>query len=362
MLALICTLGIPAMAGIPSVHLLCKSHGGHINEGCILVNSQGVRLSRELFDTHQDTITDGMMRTFANIGTASGGYDWRYGFINIQGKVVVPPIYKEASKFSSGLAWVMTAHGAAYIDTQGRVALQLSPQWVDAHDFHHGLALVRGKGYMIGTHPMSSIGPMRVAPPWSVIDKTGRIVMGYDPRKDTSPATGGYIAPAIDILSDFIDGKAVFRRSLSSGDRFSNELGLIDTQGRVVQEPSKKHWHESSLRELDSFTSASQKPSASLSKRFYVVDDFHEGLAWAIDASKDKKGEMHYKTQGFVDQRGRWIFKVDEQTLPVRPFHQGHAIVLINEYKINQGQTEALIDSTGRVVANYRLLVGEIRR
>ena len=361
-------VGPPAAAthSAPSVHLLCESYGGHLNKGCMLVNSQGTRLSRALFDTHDPELTDGMLRTFANVAKASGGYDWRYGFINSQGQVVVPPMYKDANPFSSGLALVTTDQGRAYLDTQGRVALRVDAQWYDAHDFHHGLALVRGKGYTTGNHPMSSVGPRRAAPPWSVIDKTGRIVMGYDPTKETSPAAAytqlewyssrGFTAPDIDIRSDFVDGKAVFRRTLPRGDNLSDALGLIDTQGQVVIGPSKNHHHEDSLRKLYPLANASQKPNAALRKRLHAVDDFHEGLAWAIDARKDKQGQMQYKALGFVNPQGQWAFKVDEQTQPARPFHQGHAIVMINEYKINHGQTHVLVDRTGRVVANYRLL------
>jgi WG containing repeat len=311
---------LAASSSTPSVHLLCQSHGGHRNEDCLLVNSQGVRLTRELFNTDEDAPTDGMIRTFANVAKASGGYDWHYGFINTQGQVVVEPIYKKANAFSSGLALVTTDQGRAYIDTQGRTALKLAEQWVTAHDFHHGLALVSGKGYMTGTHPMSSIGPRRIAPPWSVIDKTGRIVMGYEPSKDTSPATAytklewhsqhTFTAPSIDIRSDFVDGKAVFRRILPGGDKLSDALGLIDTQGQVVLEPSKKHWHEDSLRKAYPSPAKSIQPSKALAKKFYRVEDFYEGLAWANRCKTDKQGSFTCQTAGFVTPKAdgflRW--------------------------------------------------------
>lgn len=286
--------------------------------------------------------------------------------------MVVPPTYKEANVFSDGLVLVPTAQGWTYIDTQGRVALQLGAQWTDAHDLHHGLALLRGKGYITGTHPMSSVGPRRVAPPWSVIDKTGRIVMGYESAKDTSPAAGytaldwygshSFTAPAIDIRSDFKDGKAVFRRVLPTRDKLSDALGLIDTQGRVVLEPSSKHWHEDSFRKTYPSPAKSHKPSKALTKKFYHMDDFYEGLAWASQCKTDQQGSHHCQTVGFVNTQGRWVFKVDAQTHMVRPFHQGHAILMVNEYQTGHGQTEVLVDRTGRVVANYRMLSPETAR
>jgi WG containing repeat len=294
------TQNVAAASSAPSVHMLCQSRGGHFHVDCLLVNSQGVRLTRELFNTHEDMPTDGMLRTLTNVAKASGGYDWRYGFINTQGQVVVPPIYKKANAFSSGLALVTTDQGRAYIDTSGRVALVVAAQWYDALDFHHGLALVRGEGYMTGTHPMSSVGPRRVAPPWSVIDKTGRVVL----------------------------------------------------------EPSKKHWREDSLRKLYPPEKLGQKPSAALAKKFYRIEDFHEGLAWASQCKTDTQGSHTCQSVGFVNTQGQWVFKVDSGAYIERPFHQGHAVLLVgNAYPTNYGQTEVLVDRTGRVVANYAELV-----
>jgi WG containing repeat len=369
--ALLSSLAMKALAAsssTPSVHLLCQSHGGDVNEDCLLVNSQGVHLTRELFNTHEDAPTDGMIRMFANIAKASGGYDWRYGFINTQGQMVVEPIYKKANAFSSGLALVTTDQGHAYIDTQGRIALEVATQWYDAHDFHHGLALVRGKGYMTGTHPMSSVGPMRSAPPWSVIDKTGRIVMGYEPTKDTSPATTytklewysqhTFTAPDIDIRSDFVDGKAVFRRVLPGADKLSDALGLIDAQGRVVLEPSKKHRREDSLRKAYPNPTKSHAPSKTLQKKFYRIEDFHEVLAWASQCKTDKQASLTCQAVGFVNTQGQWVFKAQTGAHIVRPFHQGHAVLMVgSQYQSSYGQTEVLVDRTGRVVANHAQLV-----
>lgn len=341
----------------------------------MLVTSQGVRVNQELFSTHENEPSNGMVRTFANITAGTEKYDWRYGFINTQGRVVAKPIYKEANPFSSGLARVATAQGSApndpqgrwaYIDTQGRTALQLGAQWVDAHDFHHGLALVRGKGYMTGTHPMSSIGPRRIAPPWSVINTQGRIVMGYDRAKDTSPAVGytalewhssvSFTAPEMDIRSDFIGGKAVFRRVLPTRDKLSDALGLVDAQGRVVVEQSDKHWVESSLREAYPSPSAVEKPSAKIAKKFYSVSDFHEGLAFATGSHwVDRYGSNRFSGTGIIDLQGRWVVAERDHLNVQIPFRDGHAVVHI--YESDFGQSTALMDRTGRIVAKYAKLL-----
>jgi hypothetical protein len=357
-------------------YLLCESRGGgDSHENCILVNSQGQRLNRELFDTHRQAVpTDGMLRITANVAKATGGYDWRKGFINTRGEVVVPPIYKEANQFSDGLCLVTTEQGRAYIDTQGKIVLALEARWMDAHDFHHGLALVRGKGYTTGNHPASSVGRRRVAPPWSVIDKTGRIVMGYDPDKDPSPATRytelewygshRYTAPDINIRSDFIDGKAVFSPGSAAphGDR--EALGLIDTQGQVVTRPSA-HVSEQRLREAIDKPALSQKPSAALRERFPNMGDFHEGLAWVAIHETDQYGTTRSVKKGFVDEQGRWVIQVDLSAYLHQPFRNGHAVLLINDVddpQRSRSQQEVLIDRTGRAIARFAPLTPELRK
>lgn len=81
-----------------------------------------------------------------------------YGFINLDGQVIVPVQYKRAFNFSEGLAAVMTTDMLwQYIDPTGAVIIP--PVYADAQSFSGGVAHVR----LPGMH-------------WQIIDTQGRLV------------------------------------------------------------------------------------------------------------------------------------------------------------------------------------------
>lgn len=67
-----------------------------------------------------------------------------WGFINTQGKVVIPFIYDNVGDFHNGLAKVTKNDKAGFINIQGKVVVPLIYDY--AGDFHDGLASVRKNG------------------------------------------------------------------------------------------------------------------------------------------------------------------------------------------------------------------------
>jgi len=63
-----------------------------------------------------------------------------WGFINPQGKIVVPCVYHAVGRFSGGLAPVLTDDGWGYMDRRGKVVIP--PRFEYAHDFRNGVARV----------------------------------------------------------------------------------------------------------------------------------------------------------------------------------------------------------------------------
>jgi hypothetical protein len=81
-----------------------------------------------------------------------------WGFVNKKGKVVIPPSYRSASYFSSGLCAVMNSNGKwGYIDERGKVVVQFL--WDNAHPFERDRAKV-----------LTYSG-------WGVINKAGKFVL-----------------------------------------------------------------------------------------------------------------------------------------------------------------------------------------
>lgn len=66
----------------------------------------------------------------------------KFGFIDLNGKTIVAPQYKNVGDFSEGLAWFQSTdnHKYGYIDRSGKVVI--TPQFVWAWDFSEGLAQV----------------------------------------------------------------------------------------------------------------------------------------------------------------------------------------------------------------------------
>jgi len=68
--------------------------------------------------------------------------EYRYGFIDGTGKVVIPVIYNRAGEFSEGLCFVELGDRKIYIDPSGKEVLDMS-EYITAGQFEHGLATVR---------------------------------------------------------------------------------------------------------------------------------------------------------------------------------------------------------------------------
>jgi N-acetylmuramoyl-L-alanine amidase len=373
--------------------LLCKSQSfnsdysdNNDNRGCMLVDTAGKRLTPELFDTPDGQPQNGMIRTKKIVYNESGS-DWRwvYGYMSIFGKPMLPTddtgavkspsprklaSTHELSAFSDGLALVCDSRlGCGYLAPDGTWAIPPNPNWAsdyNAHDFHHGLALVRGPGFVTDPGPMSGIGPMRIRPPWSVIDKTGRIVMGYDPATEKNlinPSKAERVIgqrycctrPDVDIQSDFIDGVAAFTPGIPYGIAHNMGMGLVDTKGKIVVQPNTKDHHEQVLRDKY-FPKEDRKPSAALNKKFCLQSDFYEGLALAYKSCRGRNNGQWSGISGFINRQGQWVIKpFDFQSVQV-PFRDGHAVIEIYEPEL-MTSPNVLIDRTGRNVANYRKLL-----
>jgi hypothetical protein len=134
------------------------------------------------------------------------GRDMRFGFINLEGEIAIPPIFTYTENFSEGLAVVSYlptrdtvpgVTGVGYINTEGE--LVIPPVFDQGYAFREGLA------------PAAENGK------WGYIDKTGEFVI--PPRFDQAWHFKNAQAPVI------VDGK----------------WGLIDRAGNYIIEP-KYRW------------------------------------------------------------------------------------------------------------------------
>jgi len=97
-------------------------------------------------------------------------YD-RYGFIDRAGEYAVYPEFAEARGFSEGLAAVVLSYRWGYVDRRG--GFRVNPNFDDAGEFREGLAPVKWRGR------------------WGYVDRAGSLVIR--PRfQDALPFDGGW--------------------------------------------------------------------------------------------------------------------------------------------------------------------------
>ena len=153
----------------------------------------------------------------------------KFGFVDTNGTVVVPPQYDSVYDFSEGLALVQMNHRYGFIDTTGRVVIPL--QWQRAGYFYDGLA-----------HVCIDIN-------CGYIDKTGQVVIPMQFNLANDFSEGLALAGIKDKLG-YIDrsGRMVieWREGQSDAGRFSEGLasikigekhGFIDKTGQIVNKP-----------------------------------------------------------------------------------------------------------------------------
>jgi hypothetical protein len=124
----------------------------------------------------------------------------KYGFMDCNGLVVIPPQYSSAQDFTEGLACVEKDGKCGYIDPNGREVISLQYSTYANSHFSEGLAAV-------------SVGD-RWTGKWGFVDRTGVIV----------------VQPQFELAGWFSEGLAFV---VKDGKR-----GFIDRKGEMVIEPA----------------------------------------------------------------------------------------------------------------------------
>jgi hypothetical protein len=250
------------------------------------------------------------------------GQERKYGYMDLNGRVVITPQFFDCGHFSEGLAWVSVLKEGkwlyGFIDKAGKMVIE--PQFVyKPGDFVDGLAKV------VGQHDSGFIdraGRLRIRVESEHADdffSEGLLaVVQGDPPRGVYLKRDGQVAFEI----PFWQQRTARQRSLYTIRRLQlapfseglapvlsfNRLGFIDTTGKVVIEPL-----------------------------FRGTSGFSEGLA----AVKIIGGDGQY-VWGYIDRAGR--FRIAPQFKEAQPFAGGLAHVVTAD---GRGR---LIDGSGKVI------------
>ena len=188
---------------------------------------------------------------FAAIAQRSdGGRKTSWQFINPQGSVVIARIFDgvRIGAFHEGLAPLFADRKCGFIDTRGNVAI--APTFDEVSDFSTGLAAVR------------------TGNAWGIIDRAGHVVL----------------PPTYNFIGEFVSDRAI----VAVGDQF----GYIDRAGHIVVQP-----------------------------QFDRVNDFSEGLACVQNSVPHTR---NFLTR-YIDASGRVV--IPAKKIDSGQFHEGLAAV-----------------------------------
>lgn len=235
-----------------------------------------------------------------------------YGYVDATGRVAIAPQFRDARRFSEGLAWVNIDGKWGCIDKSGNVVIQ--PKFVfesttalmEDISFHDGLTRVKDCGkdgddgwwcagkwgfvdkagefaikpqFDYAEDFSEGLAPVLVGDSWEYVDTTGKVAIGpqFEWAETFSEGlalvtkggeyayidrTGSTVStPKVNDARSFSDGLAVVRIGL--------ECGYIDKTGKVAIAP-----------------------------RFDDGDDFKNGLAWVRIG----------KEYGYINKRGKYVW------------------------------------------------------
>ena len=244
---------------------------------------------------------------------SGGGSPYTAGFINMNGEIVIKPIYYEVKAFSEGLAAVQLEDGGkwSYINTEGEMVI--SPQFTSANLFSDGLALVSCS---------SDNGGNRL---YGFIDNKGHFIINpqYDAATDFSE--GMAIAELIDhnngqfrrfvmdktgkVIIESVPSFAKFSEGLAAVDVSQYMFGYIDTTGKFIIEPRYSRAGDFSegvaaVRIDGKYGFIDKTGKMMIEPQFTFASNFTGGLAYIANENGT----------GYIDKSGKLVFYSDSYT------------------------------------------------
>lgn len=241
--------------------------------------------------------------------------DYKYGYIDLEGNVVVKPLFERTFPFKDGLGRFKHKNLYGYFNEDGKILIR--PQFEEAWDFHEGLAKIRD-GIRCG-----------------FINKQGQQVIKVEGEEC------GHFHNGIALIQrmykyGYINqkGDEIFEPVLTQADPFENGVarikvgdlfGMIDTKGDYVLYP------------IYDFIGISDGNYVRAKRKnlWYVydiegVEQFSTGFTLTTDVAYKRVGFARYNTDmvlwnGYLDMNGEEI--IEARYIWTGKFHDGLAVV-----------------------------------
>lgn len=231
-----------------------------------------------------------------------------FGYYDKNGNEVIKHKYDDAIDFHNGLAYVFNKNESGYINKQGKMLIPLKDK--AGNGFSEGLAPVNTKEFKLGF--INTKGEQIIdfkyddALPFSE-GKCAVHLEGYFAFIDSNDRM--LVPPTYDFAHQFHENYAFVGRSENR--RYNDQKwGLIDTTGKLIvtfKYPYVKDFSEGLAAvqtENKKWGFINYQDSLVIPDIFDKVYSFKNGLAWASIKDENK--------YGFINKNGEWIISLDE--------------------------------------------------
>jgi WG containing repeat len=282
----------------------------------------------------------------------------KFGFIDRTGKVVIPPQFESADRFSEGLAFVKTSNRVGYIDHQGKFVLR--PKFDPSQPFSDGLTSISlpkaRQGFIdkTGAVVLRLTTEVYAGPFWQglaisrdrnyrfgVIDKTGKFVVSpqfVSPKGDMDVYAKPSFPDGLELMN--LDGTLADKTTNWAGGITGGTWVYIDKRGQFVIQMQalsarqfseglaaidKGRWNPETMQSIDRWGFIDRTGKLVIAPQFEDVGKFSDGLAMARLPSRENLSPLKY---GYINQKGE--FAIPPQFKQASAFSEGLAAVNID--------------------------------
>lgn len=265
----------------------------------------------------------------------TSGEDGKWGYIDKTGKIIINAEYKEATIFNEGIAWVVKENGSpTAIDDDGKTLFSLNDaesvklyseklaafSIPDSSDVKWGFVDKSGKRVInpqfsdVRSFSDGKCAVKNKEGKWGYIDTEGKMIINYQ----------------FDGATDFIDGKSVVR--------LDDKVGVIDSEGKYIINPQ----YDYAEIDDDKLLISQDKKIGWCDKEGKIIinPQFEEANTFNNNELTPVKSGENY---GYIDSDGK--FSINPQFEHAFPFMNDLAIV-------KSGKKFGIIDKTGKYVVN----------
>ena len=287
------------------------------NHKYAIVDMQGNMVTFLANDMMIGSFREGM----AKVWKGEGRNNNLYGFINTEGDIVVPCIYKSAGDFHEGLAMVNTS---GFIDKQGKIVIPCI--YSNASDFCEGLAEVKKEDK------------------YGFIDKQGKVVIPFTyAHTHDDDELRLYVNPSSLYYQNDYRVRNVYNALRHKGHHFHEGLALVTSY----------------IRDLGAKRGFVNKQGKIIVPFIYDgASDFYEGLARV--KVRDNPYNDRYNRWGFVDSQGNVAVSIVYDM--VGTFHEGLARVKMGKWGFVDKQGNGIIPNIYSAVGAFHDGVAPVKK